>query len=556
MPELSVLASLPKLSFTHKLNTDVLVIGGGVAGLFAAISASDFASRVMVVDKGKIGRSGCGPFAAGTYSVCSPGDNLDVWLRELIEQGDYLNDQEWIKVFCENGYKMAQLLDEWGSAIGRAVFEKDNNGNFLRKRSRGHIHTYHFVMNNLAMMDVLRGQASRRGVEFFERIMVTDLLLGPSGRWAGAQGFNYRTGETFLFQARAGVVAAGGCGFKAMTLGHRNLTGDLQAAAFRTGVTLKSMEQASFNTSQKEYDTTGLNLMVNVGGRFINDRGEDFMWRYGSQLGPRARLQDLAFAFCQEVREGRGPVRLDMTAAPVEDQRLMRKVLPQLFAMWERADIDPFQRPLEWVPVFRGTIGSSGGINTDRRGQTNISGLFAAGDACFNWIGAALPFAALSGYIAGESAGNHSLGSESIEKVDPRTDFISPLLPGSGIKAEELSTRIQRLLFSIPVGFLKTGQSLDEALTRLEEIRSQAGQLYAPDLHHLLRCLEARNMVTLAKLFLLASRFRQESRGYHFREDFPQTDNVNWLKWVLIRRDGAGVKIWTEDIPLPYLRPR
>lgn len=545
--------------FNQTMVSDVLIIGGGIAGLLAAIRARDFVDKVVLVDKGRVGRSGCSPFAAGIYAVCFPEDNLDVWVKEMVETGEYLNDQEWAKQLCENSYPVASLIDKWAEQMGSPVFVKDAGGQFIRKRSRGHIHTSHCVINSLPMMDVLRRKADAKGVKLIERVMVTEL------HECAAVGFDYIRGELYSFQARSAVLAAGGCGFKSVFMGHRNLTGDLQAAAYRAGLIFKNMEQFASNTCHRDYDTHGMNLFVNVGGKFVNGLGEEFMGKYNPQLGSRARQPDLVLAFCREVKEGRGPIYLDMRTASKEDRALCRQILPETFMAFDRAGIDPFLRPMPWVPAFYGTIGTSGGVNIDLFCRTNIEGVYATGDtSCLpaNGVtaigGNALGFAAVSGYLAGENAAKFAAQAEEIktkEDEEEALNLLSPLFKPQGPGPDEIIQRIQKTLISVPVAYLKTSESLKRALDDLEKIKPMIGELKAQDLHELMKCKEAENMLVVAELYLRSSLFREESRGFHFREDFPVTDNQNWLKWVFIEKDKDAPKVWAEDIPTPYVKP-
>src|SRR3990172_4752426 len=139
-----------------KVDADVLVIGGGISGLWAGIRAKDFAENVVIVDKGKISKSGSSSYLAGILLVCMPGDDKDVWLKEIVEAGEYLNDQEWVKTLISDMYPRAMEVDAWAEKYGRQVFEKDEVGNFIRRRSRGHIQTQNILVNAQPYMEVLR----------------------------------------------------------------------------------------------------------------------------------------------------------------------------------------------------------------------------------------------------------------------------------------------------------------------------------------------------------------------------------------------------------------
>ena len=327
------------------IDCDVLIVGGGLAGCLAAISAKETLgndSRIVIVDKSKISRSGQSTFAAGIFTFFDPEeDDVQQWMEEIVSAGEYLNDQMWCKQLFENSYRIARNIDSWGRSYGKTVFLRDENGRFVRRRSRGHIYTRHAVINSLPMMETLRRKMLDVGVNVVDRVMVTD-LIGAEDGVQGALGFGYLDNQAYLFKSKATIVSASGCGFKSVYFGHRNLTGDLQAAAFEVGARFAGMEQFYSNTGARHFDIHGMNLYVGVGGKFLNGLGEEFMWRYNPVLGNRGRLQDLTLSFCREVKEGRGPIYLDVTAASDADRKLCRDILPESFKLWDRAGISPF----------------------------------------------------------------------------------------------------------------------------------------------------------------------------------------------------------------------
>ncbi|MBI4318439.1 MAG: FAD-binding protein, partial [Chloroflexi bacterium] len=220
------------------VQSDVLVIGGGLAGCLAAIEASRVlgdGAKVTVVDKSRIGRSGQSPFAAGIFTVFDPDeDDMDVWLNEMIVWGEYINDQAWCRQLFEQTKPIVLDIDQWGSKYGKQVYEKDANGKFVRRKSRGHLNTKHNVVNSLPQMDTLRRKMVESKVNIVDRVMITDLVQ-MDGSTVGAVGFNYWNDNTYYFHAKTIILAASGSGFKSVFIGHRNLTGDIQAAAFEAG---------------------------------------------------------------------------------------------------------------------------------------------------------------------------------------------------------------------------------------------------------------------------------------------------------------------------------
>jgi succinate dehydrogenase/fumarate reductase flavoprotein subunit len=418
------------------------------------------------------------------------------------------------------------------------------------------------------MMDTLRKKAVRSGVKIIDRLAVTDILV-KDGQAVGALGFNYRKSEIVFIRGKALVNAAGGCAYGSVFMGIKNLTGDLQAAAYRAGAVMQNMEFSNSNTTARDYDIHGLNLIVSAGGRFLNNRDEEFMWAYHPELGSRAPQAYLANAFCREVAQGRGPVMLDLSAAKPDERQLLRKILPETFKVFDRAGIDIFSRCLPWIPAFQGTIAVGGGLAINTRGETSLPGLYAAGDATplppngsTNVGGLCLSVAALTGYRAGEAAGASAAKVKTSPVQDMEKDIaaaiaelMAPLGRIDGLSPDEVVWAVQEAIIPVGKNYIKSKEKLEEGLARIETVKAELPKLMARGLHELMNVVGARSMVTLAELFLKASIFREESRGLHFREEFPKTNNRDWLKWVKIQKEESGPKLWTEDIPTPYVRP-
>jgi succinate dehydrogenase/fumarate reductase flavoprotein subunit len=555
------------------VETDVLIVGAGLAGCSAAIQAKTLENQVTLVDKAKVAMGGQSVFAAGIFAIFFPHqDDLETWMRETIELGEYLNDQDWVKLLWERNIACAMELDSWGTSLGYNIFEKERGGEFVRRRSRGHLKTFHSVVNALPMMETLAAKCLERGVQTISRVMVTHLIREDDGRILGAVGIDPQSGKTYLFKGKAVILSASGATFRSVIIGHKNHSGDLQVAAYRIGCTLTGMENSSSNTTSRDYDIHGLNLFVGIGGKFVNRLGEEFMWDYNPTLGNRARQTELPIAFCQEIAGGRGPIYLDMSMATEEDQTLCRKILPETFSTFDAAGINPFKQKVEWIPGFYGTQTSGGGIAINLQCETNIPGLYAAGDitnepphGTYSFGGVNLTFCQVSGYIAGENAAKFSkeMGSPgwSGQKMKAEVgriidEILAPGLKTKGNDPNEVILHIQSTIIPMEVSYLRTEASLNKALERILSIQEEeVPKLWAKDPHYLMKAWEAKNLAQVAELILRSALFRKESRGWHFRKDYPYTDNKNWLKWVRIRQERNRPYIWTDDVPTPYIKP-
>ncbi|MDO9066825.1 MAG: FAD-binding protein, partial [Chloroflexota bacterium] len=390
--------------------TDVLVVGGGSAGCLAAIRAAEAGAKVLLVEKGHLGRSGCSTFAAGAINLCLPEDDQAAWMEEIVTRGEYLADQEWVRLQLAEAWPVAREVHGWGEKIGRTVLKLGQDGLPDRRRARGNIRTLTSVIYALPMMDALRAKVREAGVVVRERAMATHLLQ-DNGRVVGAIALGTRTGEICACRARAVILAGGGCSFKAYYVGNQNLTGEAQLMAYRAGATLRNLDQAMSNSTARAFDVHGLSHMVGSGGRFLNRLGEDFTTRYDPALGSRARLSKLVIGMAQEVEAGRGPIYLDLSPVSQADRELLQSVLPGGFRAFARMGVDPFTQPVEWMPAFQGTLAHGGGVDTDLRSATGIPGLYAVGDTTslpvhgtWSITGLNLAFCLVSGQQAGRHA--------------------------------------------------------------------------------------------------------------------------------------------------------
>ena len=233
---------------------DVIVVGGGLAACLAAIRSKQglgARGKVALIDKGYAGYSGQTPFAAGVFLAYDPGQHkLEEWLLEIIRAGDFLNDQEWCKITLEKSLEAVQFLNQCAADKGLEAFRKNSDGSFFRNQSRGHQNTNHLIGSFASIMKVLRKVVQATGVEIFDRVMITDILV-ENGLPSGLLGLAHREQKLYLFNAGVYILAASGSGFKSVYQGHQALTGDLQAAALEAGIVLRNLEQYYANTTSR-----------------------------------------------------------------------------------------------------------------------------------------------------------------------------------------------------------------------------------------------------------------------------------------------------------------
>jgi succinate dehydrogenase/fumarate reductase flavoprotein subunit len=553
----------------NTVTADVLIIGGGLAGAWAAIKAREAGREVVLIDKGKIGRSGSSVFAAGSLNICFPQDDKEGWLNEIVERGEYLNDQEWVLLQLNQTYPNVMELDALGKRYGMKVLERGEDGEPVRKRARGNIRTFTTVINALPMMDTLVMRLKELGIPLYERVMAVHLLT-EGGRICGAVGLAYRENTFYTFLAKAVVMAAGGCGFKSFFMGHKNLTGEGQAMAYDKGAVFRNLDQAMSNTTAKALDIHGLSLMVGLGGRFLNKEDKEFMWEYEPEVGNRARLTKLTVAMAKEARAGRAPLYLDLRQVAPADQELLRKILPEGFKAFSSMGLDPFRQKIEWIPAFQGSNAHGGGIAIDTRCATNLPGLYAIGDSSctpehgtWSITGLNLAFCFVSGLQAGTHAANDATHVDlpdrrKIIRAAKRVmaQALAPLDRPHGLAPEEVTRKIQETMIPYDVCYLRNQERLEIALEKMARLRrEEVPRISANSTHSLMKALEVPPMALIGEMILRSALCRKESRGFQYREDFPLTDNIDWLKWIMVKKEDEEMRVWAEEFPTPYVKP-
>lgn len=540
-------------------NADVLIIGGGLAGCLAAIKARDNTEKVILVDKAKVSRSGASSFGTGGVLFPTPEDDLELWAEELVERGDYINDQDWVQVLLKEQYERVKELESWG-----VNFERDEKGQIFRMIGRANRHTRMAVFSDKqSLMEVLRKKIVQKGVILVERTMITDLLTSDaryptSGEIVGALGFDVRKGSPAIFKAKAVVVSTGGGG-------HQNLFGDGIAMAYRAGAEISGMEFASLWGNwiwDRKYSLAGMNLFQNAGLIFTNSQNKRFMAEYFPELKERARTQDIGLAIGKEGVEGRGPIYSDMTHFSEETIERFRRAIPLTMLALDREGIDLRKRKLIF-DVQTGVLHLHGsGIRTNVYCETSLPGLFAAGQAggypahgTYSVGGVNLALCCVSGHRAGLYASLYSKNSKPVSMNDKQTKLLikrvfEPLQRKSNLNPDSLKENIMNLLSQAENSFFRHEKRINNMLHHINPWKEELSATSARDFHELAKCHEIGAFLDCLELLLSAASYRKESRGLHIREDYPFRDDINWLKWIIFYKDEGQRRIRTVPVPM------
>lgn len=535
---------------------DVAVIGGGIAACFAAIKAREAgANKVIMIDKGWVGKSGCSCFGAGAIQTVSPEDDLDWALKEVVESSDYIVDQERLRDHLAEIWNLILEMQTYG-----VEWEKTPDGKIDLRLGRGRIR--HVSFYGPKMMDVMGKTTLRKGIEQINKTMMTDLLTAD-GRCIGVLAFNTMNGNLYVVKAKATVLASGFSWYKARQPMHRTCTGDGIVAAYRAGTDITDLDCSGHrNLFPALYDIgPGMNMWAGAGGVFRNAQGERFVPKYNPAMKDQAYLGYLSAYLAFETRRGNGPIYMDMTHLPPEAVRRFRQVLPISTRAYERVGIikgDRFVKLIEWdstAPMARG------GPQVNRRMETCLPGLYGSGDTipqAGQVVGGQynIPGAMTSGARAGKFAAEYAQGMSAL-KIDEgqveelRKQTFAPMEREDGIEPDQVLLAVQETIVPYQVFLLKEEGRMKDALREIEDIRdNQVPLLYASDPHYLRMAIEARNQVTIAEAQLRSALLRKETRLKCLREGYPYTDNDNWLKWVSVKMADGNMKEFTQDVPI------
>lgn len=533
---------------------DVLVLGGGIAATFAAIKAREAgARRVVQVDKGTVGKTGNSCFAAGVIHIAFPEDDLDDRLKRLSRSLGFLAQQDLIRDHLEDSFPVLEDMRKYG-----VLFLMNDDGTYFRMAGRGAYPVVSFYSTQL--MDALRQKAQTIGVEQVNRFCVTDLLTSNRDV-VGACGFDQTTGEFRFFESRATVLTTGATYYKGIHPGQRDCTADGFGMAYRAGVTLSGAEQNDLpaNVMPARVDVgPGMNKWMGEGAHFKNVHGERFMERYSPKLKERSGLPQLIAFFCVEARMGRVPIYMDARHFGPESMERLYRMLPLPQREFESIGVvqaGKFQKMVEFCPT---APVARPGVAVDRSYAARLGRLFAAGEAAApSAVVTGLAAAATSGARAGASAAALARDSDDVapdaEQIEElRRHTFAPLNDGRNraLEPETVLLDLQEAVIPYDRLLLRHGDRMAAALQRVEKLRDEdVPQLHAYDLHYLRLCHEVANLTLAAELQLKACIRRTETRNI-LREDYPETDNVDWLKWIFVRNDAGGQQWWTEDVPL------
>ncbi len=549
---------------------DAVIVGAGGAGLRAAIELAG--QKVAVITKLYPTRSHTGAAQGG---IAAPLGNMeeDSWewyMFDTVKGGDYLVDQDAAEAMCRESVEIVYELEHWG-----LPFDRTADGRISQRRFGGH--THHFGQGPVMrachaadrtghmILQTLYQQCIKHDVTFFNEFQVLDLLI-EDGACAGVVAYHIDSGDLHTFNAKAVLLAVGGFGrmFKVTSNAH-SLTGDPVAAAFRRGLPLEDMEFFQFHpTGMYKLGILLSEAARGEGGVFINDKGERFMERYSPTLKDLAPRDICSRCIYQEIREGRGIGGRDYVYLDFRHlgHDVLEKKLPDITEFVRvYQGLDPARVPVPIQPTAHYAMGGipttiDARVITDER-NTPMPGLYAAGEcACVSVHGAnRLGTNSLMDILVfGRRAGRHmarfvrtlgrapAIGADAAAGVRERIERVMSRTQGE--PAARIRDELQALMMD-KVGVFRTEQTLRDAQAALRDLRARYDTVKIDDHGRrfntdLLEALELGALLDLAEATTASCLHRTESRGGHFREDYPKRDDASWLKHALIYKKDDG----------------
>jgi len=539
-------------------HTDVLVIGSGGAGCRAAIEASKQGLDVTIISKGLSFKSGCTTLAEGGYNAAfgyvDEEDSTEAHFKDTLKGGAYLNDTKLVKILVEEAPERLGELESYG-----AMFDRQESGKLNQRPFGGQTFRRTCFQGDRTgheMMTALKEEVIRRGIKTIEEMIITKLLTDDEDESIrGACGLSLKTSDFLIFQARSTVLATGGAGWMyPVTSNAMQKTGDGYALAYQVGADLLDMEQVQFHPTGMLYPESRRGVLITEavrgeGGRLFNSKGERFMKKYDPR-GELATRDVVARAIYQEIIEGRGTKRggvyLDVTHLPRE---VIEEKLETMLQQFLDIGIDIREEPMEVAPTAHHFMG---GARINEHGETTVKNLFAAGEVAGGVHGAnrlggnALADTQVFGRRAGEAAAKNALLKKDekyedviMEQATAEQDRIQSLFKDGEYYPFEIRKELQEVMWKY-VAIIRNKEGLKTAIARIKELKEMLARVKVPsvDVYNkdLQDALEAEKLLEVALLTAESALIREESRGAHFRGDYPETRD-EWKKSIVLNRD-------------------
>jgi succinate dehydrogenase/fumarate reductase flavoprotein subunit len=560
-----------------QLTTDILILGTGGAGLMAALHAfwRDPSLDITLVSKGMLGKSGCTRMVQGGYNVVlNEKDSVQAHFEDTVRGGAFLNDQELARTLVEDAPRIVKELE---NKIG-CLFDRAPDGKIHQKAFAGQTfdRTVHVGdLTGIEIMSRLRDQIFATGIRCLENTRGLELLTSADGKTVvGAVLLDIQSGEFVSVRSKAVILATGAGPLmyqRAACAQEKAMDGI--AMAYRAGALLMDMEMVQFHPTGLVVPGSRLNGALleeglrGAGAHLFNGQGERYMERYDPERKERSTRDRVSRAGFMEIMAGRGTqnggVWIDVSHLGADF------VEGNFEGMRDRCLRIGFDLARERVEVAPTAHFNMGGIRINRDGFTNLEGLFAAGEDASgvhganrlggNGVAESTVYGARVGDAVAKWVKSAKIGELRREQIGEAEAAAARFLHGAdGESPWALRDELGKVMWE-RVGIVRSGPKLKQALDEVSSLRNRAEKMKAPGGRAFnltwQQALDMRNMLIASELIARSALLREESRGAHYREDFTNSDNANWLKNIYLARNGTGLKSWTEPVKLSQLTP-
>ena len=547
---------------------DVLVVGGGLGGMQAAISAAEAGASVAIAEKADTRRSGNGSTGNDHFACYMPeihGDNFEQVISEtqdtMIGSG---GDQRLLRTMLLRSEEVVHKWEEYGIPMrpfGQYLFE----GHTLPGRQR-----YHLKYDGRQQKPILTSVARANGVDIYNHVTITELLTGNQGQVIGAIGLDTTAEipEMVLFQAKAVIITAGGAdtrlfpnGTPAYPFNVTHCPADACAAAiaYRAGARLVNCDQLGRHASPRYFERSGkatwLGLVADADGKPVGDFVDKPSREFGDPL-----VDIWPGVFLARMKDSSGPTYMDCTDMTEEDLEYMRycfgtEGLSSLVDCFEQHGID-----LKTSMIEFGSTGlrlAKGGVEVDERAQTSVTGLYASGNICGN-VSGGVTCATVFGMLAGENAAAYAQATPAVSVEDhplvqERRDFYEAILNRqNGAHWKEVNSTLSHIMQDYLGTDLKSESMMTAGLNYLRGLRSRAfEELQAVNSHELMRTMEVIDLLDMGEVAFLSVLNRKETRGQLKRSDYKYTNPLLFGQLETIEKRGDETivgfrKVWRK----------
>ncbi|MBI4167565.1 MAG: FAD-binding protein [Candidatus Aenigmarchaeota archaeon] len=554
--------------------TDVLVVGTGGAGMRAAIESADEEASVMLVGKTLLGKAHTVMAEGGINAALGnvdPKDNWQTHFSDTIKEGQFINNWRMVEIMAKEAPGILLELENYG-----ALFDRTEKGKIIQRAFGGHTYkrTCHIAdRTGLEIMQVMMSEVRRRKtIQHLEEVIITKLLTDSKNKINGAVGISIRTGKLFTIQCKAIILATGGnARIYKRTTNAWETVGDGYALALDAGAELIDMEMVQFHPTGMVYPETAAGILVTEsvrgeGGILLNSKGERFMKKYDAERMELSTRDVVSRAIFNEIEKGRGTknggVWLDISHEP---RKFIERKLPKMIDKFrDFADVDITKEKMEVAPTAHYAMG---GIRVDPETcRSKIKGLFAAGEIAGGVHGAnrlggnSLIDILVFGKRSGKHAAAYAKQSEFSQLVvtlveNEKIRLFAPFKKKTGIKAIRLKQKLQETMWN-NVGIIRNAKTLDKSLKDIEQVKERVSDVSVTGVekynHAWIQYIELAAMLPTCKSIAMAALMRKESRGAHYRTDFPEKDDKRWKQNIIVKAKNGKLslsKIPVQEIP-------